>query len=490
MDDLVVSSSSSSSLVSLSQESHPPTTLQQRLEHILGSQPAADSWCYAIFWQTSTDHNGRLLLSWGDGHFQGTKTPPPKHPPTNAKLERKKAIRGLFHALLNDNPDTECSIDTDDDDGDVTDGEWFYVTSLARTFPGGEYSEAFSSGTCVWLAGVDQLQLAKCERVREAQIHGIQTFVCIPTCYGVLEMGSNIALKQNWSLVQQANTLFGSDVSGFIPEKEPNTSNNNINVINNNGFLDGSNCFADIGVKMGTGSQEEESINLEAAKQEQSEHSVSEFNEFVTAAGAQASVEKRAPKKRGRKPCPGRNMAMNHVDAERQRREKLNNRFYALRSVVPNVSRMDKASLLADAVSYINNLKAKVEELESQVQRESKKARVIVVESAGDTTIDNNSSTITCINDIRPNSNSNNPILLEVEVKMVGPDALIRVQSQNCNYPGAKLMEALRELELQLHHASMSRVDELMVQDVVIRVSDELRSEDALKAALLRALDH
>uniref|UniRef100_A0A0V0GU39 Transcription factor n=1 Tax=Solanum chacoense TaxID=4108 RepID=A0A0V0GU39_SOLCH len=56
-----------------------------------------------------------------------------------------------------------------------------------------------------------------------------------------------------------------------------------------------------------------------------------------------------------------REMAMDvHVEAERKRREKLNHRFYALRSVVPYVSKMDKASLLGDAVTYINELKAKI----------------------------------------------------------------------------------------------------------------------------------
>ncbi|KAM1595202.1 hypothetical protein PS2_001488 [Malus domestica] len=37
---------------------------------------------------------------------------------------------------------------------------------------------------------------------------------------------------------------------------------------------------------------------------------------------------------------------------------------------------MDRASLLSDAVSYINELKSKVDKLESQVQKEYKKGKV------------------------------------------------------------------------------------------------------------------
>ncbi|KAJ0817915.1 putative transcription factor bHLH family [Helianthus annuus] len=108
---------------------------------------------------------------------------------------------------------------------------------------------------------------------------------------------------------------------------------------------------------------------------------------------------------------------MNHVEAERLRRENLNKRFYAHRSVVPNVSKMDKASLLADAVCYINELKQKVDELEA-----------------------------------------GGPKLKKVKVEMVGEDAMIRVQSANTDMPTSKLMSALRKMEAVVHHASMSCV--------------------------------
>jgi transcription factor MYC2 len=52
------------------------------------------------------------------------------------------------------------------------------------------------------------------------------------------------------------------------------------------------------------------------------------------------SPDPKLPRKRGRKPANNREEPLNHVEAERQRREKLNQRFYALRAVVPNVSKV------------------------------------------------------------------------------------------------------------------------------------------------------
>ncbi|KAH9297911.1 hypothetical protein KI387_029593, partial [Taxus chinensis] len=74
-------------------------------------------------------------------------------------------------------------------------------------------------------------------------------------------------------------------------------------------------------------------------------------------------VEKK-PRKCGRKPANGREGLLNYVEAECQRREKLNQKFYELRAVVPNVSKIDEASLLADDVSYINDLSSRQQILE------------------------------------------------------------------------------------------------------------------------------
>jgi hypothetical protein len=74
-----------------------------------------------------------------------------------------------------------------------------------------------------------------------------------------------------------------------------------------------------------------------------------------------------APKRRGRKPGPrSKGTAITHVEAERQRRDKLNRLFCELRAAVPTVSRMDKASLLADAAAYIAQLRGRVDQLEAE----------------------------------------------------------------------------------------------------------------------------
>ncbi|GFY81558.1 calcium-binding transcription factor NIG1 [Actinidia rufa] len=427
MDEFIISSSSSSSFVS-SRESSP--TLQQRLEFIVQSQP--EWWAYAIFWQSSKDDHGRLLLAWGDGHFQGTKDAVPKH-----------------IATLHEPMDGEV----------VTDAECFYVVSLSRSFSAGDGVpwKSFSSGSLVWLAGTHQRQFHNCERVKEAQIHGIQTLVCIPTSCGVVELGSCDVITENWGLVQQAKSLFGSDLIS-VP-KNPNPSDGSIQ------FVEGNVSFADIGIITGL---EEDPMNSE------SEHSDSD----CAAVKERTEQQQKIPKKRGRKPGVGRETPVNHVEAERQRREKLNHRFYALRAVVPNVSRMDKASLLSDAVSYIQELKAKVEDLESQVHDPRDSCKKVKMEVA------DNQSTTTSVD----HSLSMSGVPLEVEVKIVGLDAMIRVQSDNANHPTARLMDALRDLELSVHHGSMSSVNDLMLQDVVIRAPQGLRGEDELKAALLKRL--
>lgn len=78
---------------------------------------------------------------------------------------------------------------------------------------------------------------------------------------------------------------------------------------------------------------------------DQSEHDCQESEAEISFKESSAvefslNVGTKPPRKRGRKPANDREEPLSHVQAERQRREKLNQRFYALRAVVPNVSKV------------------------------------------------------------------------------------------------------------------------------------------------------
>ncbi|EEF43447.1 transcription factor MYC1 [Ricinus communis] len=476
MEEIMSNFPSSASMISFCQESLPP--LQQRLQYILQSRP--EWWVYAIFWQASKEPNGRLVLSWGDGDFRDSKGLAVK--PSNNKqnqlkygfnLERKKVTRD-FQSLFGDEMDLERLADAD-----VTNYGWFYTVSVTQSFNVGEgiLGQTFGSGTFTWLTGDHELQLYECGRVKEARMHGIQTLVCIATSTGVVELGSSNMINEDWSLVQLCKSLFVQDVTCLIPKQPRPEAQLQI--------PDRSASVLDIGMFSGCQKQASPETHNEGDIKKDATNdlgrSSSDSGPFDSDGNFAVESTDRI-KKRGRKPVKGKELPLNHVEAERQRRERLNNRFYALRSVVPNVSKMDKASLLADAVTYIQELKAKVDELKTQVQLVSKKSKI-----SGNNVFDNN-STSSMIDRHLMTSSIYRAKEMEVDVRIVGSEAMIRVRSPDIDYPAARLMNAIRELEFQVHHASISSIKDVVLQDIVVSIRDGLTSEEVVRTAIIQSL--
>ncbi|KAK4745255.1 hypothetical protein SAY87_011567 [Trapa incisa] len=182
------------------------------------------------------------------------------------------------------------------------------------------------------------------------------------------------------------------------------------------------------------------------------------------------------PRKRGRKPANGREEPLNHVEAERQRREKLNERFYALRAVLPNVSKMDKASLLGDTISYIKELNLKLKEADTGMEDLQKQLDALKKEVAG-----KDSLSLPPLGDKDPGSKL---IGLDVDIKIMGWDVMIRIRSSKKNHPAARLMQAVMELDLDVHHASVSVVSDLMIQQVTVKMGSQSYTEEQLRVAL------
>ncbi|TKW03938.1 hypothetical protein SEVIR_7G076300v4 [Setaria viridis] len=55
------------------------------------------------------------------------------------------------------------------------------------------------------------------------------------------------------------------------------------------------------------------------------------------------------------------------IVSERKRRVRMKEKLYELRSLVPNITKMDKASIIADAVVYVKNLQAHARKLKEEV---------------------------------------------------------------------------------------------------------------------------
>ncbi|KAL8152334.1 hypothetical protein V2J09_010094 [Rumex salicifolius] len=56
-----------------------------------------------------------------------------------------------------------------------------------------------------------------------------------------------------------------------------------------------------------------------------------------------------------------------NIVSERNRRKKLNDRLFALRAVVPKISKMDKASIIKDAIEYIQELQEEERKIKSEI---------------------------------------------------------------------------------------------------------------------------
>ncbi|KAF5734292.1 Transcription factor [Tripterygium wilfordii] len=211
-----------------------------------------------------------------------------------------------------------------------------------------------------------------------------------------------------------------------------------------------------------------------------SDHSDLEASVIKDVDSSRVVVPEKKPRKRGRKPANGREEPLNHVEAERQRREKLNQRFYALRAVVPNVSKMDKASLLGDAISYINELRSKLQTVESDREDLQKELEAMKNELS----IKDSRPASASLDDPKLLDNNDNMIELDVDVKIIGWDAMIRIQCSKRNHPAARLMAALKELDLDVHHASVSVVNDLMIQQATVKMGSRFYTREQLRVAL------
>ncbi|GAU24841.1 hypothetical protein TSUD_157560 [Trifolium subterraneum] len=178
-----------------------------------------------------------------------------------------------------------------------------------------------------------------------------------------------------------------------------------------------------------------------------------------------------------------------HIIAERLRREKISQQFIALSALIPNLKKMDKASVLGDAIKYVKELKEQVKVLEEQSKRKSVES-VVVVKKLSQLSVDEDVSD-TSSNSCDENSDETSKTYLsslpEVEARLSGKNVLIRILSEKDKGVMMNVYRELEKLHLSVINASsFSFGSSVLAITIIAQMEQELNMNIQKLAKQLR----
>uniref|UniRef100_A0A0D9VXA1 BHLH domain-containing protein n=1 Tax=Leersia perrieri TaxID=77586 RepID=A0A0D9VXA1_9ORYZ len=146
--------------------------------------------------------------------------------------------------------------------------------------------------------------------------------------------------------------------------------------------------------------------------------------------------------------------AQEHIIAERKRREKINQRFIELSTVIPGLKKMDKATILSDAVRYVKELQEKLSELEDQNGR-SVESAVLVKKPCIAAASDGRPSSPATVAGSSSSSGSCRRSLPEIEAKISHGNLMVRIHCENGKGLLVRLLAEVEGLHLAITHTNV-----------------------------------
>ncbi|KAL6952936.1 Transcription factor mtb3 [Sarracenia purpurea var. burkii] len=332
----------------------------------------------------------------------------------------------------------------------------FYLTSMYYSFPFDKPStpsQSFNTGRAIWASDAKNCSGNYQSRSYLANLARLETVAFLPLKSGVLELGSVRSIPEDQNVIQMVKSTFGGPLPTqakvypkifghelSLGSSRPMTISFSPKVEEESGFFTpepyelqaiGTNqVYANF--SNGCRSDDGEAklfpqMNQLVLGGSTSQATISGLDQGQEDSSIHLHPDEMKPRKRGRKPANGRDEPLNHVEAERQRREKLNQRFYALRAVVPNISKMDKASLLGDAISYITDLQGKIRVLEAEKYMIDNKQKQCIIP--------------------------------EIDFQARHEDAIVRVSCPLDSHPVSRVIKTFREHQIVAQESKVSTTE-------------------------------
>lgn len=154
------------------------------------------------------------------------------------------------------------------------------------------------------------------------------------------------------------------------------------------------------------------------------------------------------------------------VMAERKRREKLSQRFIALSAMVPGLKKMDKASVLGDAIKYLKQLQDNMKTLEEKINKKTTESVVFVKKSQMN--LDDDVSS--CDENFDGHFKEALP---EIEARISDKNVLIRIHCEKQKGFAVKLLSEIEKLHLNIVNSSFLPFGQFAVDITVVAEMDD-----------------
>ncbi|XP_026429933.1 transcription factor bHLH18-like [Papaver somniferum] len=159
-----------------------------------------------------------------------------------------------------------------------------------------------------------------------------------------------------------------------------------------------------------------------------------------------------------------------HVMAERNRREKLNQRFIALSAVLPSLTKMDKSSVLGDAVNYLKQLQEKVKTFEEQTIKKTVESVIFLKK----TQIYADDSELSSSNGNSIDGSTHDEPLTEIEARVCHKNVLIRIHCEKRKGVFVKILSQIEKLHLSIMNSNVIPFDDSFL---AITVTAQMNAE-------------